>query len=385
MSDLKIFIITGEPSGDALGGPLMTAIQQAESGAVTFSGIGGEFMIAAGLDSLFPMSELAIMSPIEILVKLRKLVRLVHKTVDAIIAEQPDCLVIIDSPEFTQAVAKRVHRRALKIPIVNYVSPSVWAWRPGRAKRMRKYIDRVLAILPFETEVHHRLSGPPCIYVGHPLVTRMDEFEPDNERRSDFMQKPCLLVLPGSRSSEVLRLVDIMGQAAGMVAGQVENLEILLPAVDNVRPLIEKSIESWPVKPVILKGEEQKLAAFRRASAAITASGTASLELAMARVPMVACYKVDRLAAMLRWLVVTKTFLLPNLIAGRMFIPELMLEDCTPERLASEVVPLLTNDEERQKQFEGFDEVNQRMSVQGLDPSARAAAEILDIVSAGRK
>ncbi len=385
MSDLKIFLITGEPSGDALGAPLMTEISKAAKIPVTFEGIGGEFMTAEGIDSLFPMSELAIMSPAEILAKLPKFIRLVNKTVDAIVTTAPDCLVIIDSPEFTQAVAKRVRRRAPEIPIVNYVSPTVWAWRPGRAKRMRRYIDRVLAILPFETEVHERLSGPPSVYVGHPLVTRMDKFEPDVERRRNFKEKPCLLVLPGSRASEVKRLVDIMGEAVGRVSEQVPNLEVLVPAVANVRPLIETSIRDWPVKPVILDGEAQKFAAFRRATAAITASGTASLELALARVPMVACYRVDRLAALLRWLVVTKTFLLPNLIAGRIIVPELMQQDCTAEGLANEAVPLLTDANARQIQLDGFEDVIQKMSVAESNPSALAAVEVLDIISVNRR
>jgi lipid-A-disaccharide synthase len=385
VSDLTIFIITGEPSGDALGAPLMAEISQAVKTPVTFDGIGGEFMAAEGMNSLFPMSELAIMSPAEILVKLLKFIRLVNKTVDAIVATSPDCLVIIDSPEFTQAVAKRVHRRAPEIPIVNYVSPSVWAWRPWRAKRMRKYIDRVLAILPFETEAHERLSGPPCTYVGHPLVTRMNMLEPDLERRRNFEEKPCLLVLPGSRTTEVKRLVDIMGDAVGRISENVPNLEVLLPAVANVRPLIETSIRNWPVKPVILDGEAEKFAAFRRATAAITASGTASLELALARVPMVACYRVDRLAASLGWLVVTKTFLLPNLIVGRKFIPELMQKNCTAEGLAREAIPLLTGTNAWQKQLDGFEEVIRIMSVAGSEPSARAAAEILDVISASRK
>ncbi len=362
----------------------MAAIEQAAAVPVSFAGIGGEFMTAAGIDSLFPMSELAIMSPVEILARLPKFIGLVNKTVDAIVAARPDCLVIIDSPEFTQAVAKRVNRRAPEIPIVNYVSPTVWAWRPGRAKRMSKYIDRVLAILPFETEAHERLSGPPCVYVGHPLVTRMDEFEPDIGLRRGFEQNPCLLVLPGSRSSEVRRLVDIMGEAVGIISEKVPNLEVLLPAVIDVRPLIEKSIEKWPVKPVILQGEVEKFAAFRRATAAITASGTASLELALARVPMVACYRVDRVAALLRWLVVTKTFLLPNLISGEKFVPELMQEECTPQGLASAAIPLLVDSEARRMQFEGFQDVIRKMTVKGRTPSERAAAEILDIVSVRR-
>ncbi len=385
MSDLSIYIITGESSGDALGAPLMRALTDRYDGTVTFAGIGGEEMEKGGMESLFPLSELAIMSPLDIAAQFPRLLGLVRKCVDDIVNSRPDCLVLIDSPEFTHAVAKRVRRRAPEIPIINYAPPSVWAWRPGRAKRMPKYIDRALAILPFEEAVYKRLSGPPCVYVGHPLVARMKEFEPDQLARSGYRENPCLLVLPGSRASEVKRLCSILGEAVALVSETVPNLEVILPVVSHVRSIVEDNIAGWAVKPKIIEGEEAKLTAFGRATAAIAASGTVTLELSLARVPMVAGYRVDWLANGLRWLVVADSVLLPNLITEEKFVPELLQQDFSSEILAEKVIPLLTDDDARQQQFQGFTKVIERMSVPGMDPSTHAANEIIDVISAAHQ
>ena len=385
MSDLSIYIITGEPSGDALGAPLMRALTERHDGAVSFAGIGGEEMEKGGMESLFPISELATMSLLDIVSQFPRLLGLVRKCVDDIVNARPDCLILIDSPEFTHAVAKRVRRRAPDIPIVNYAPPSVWAWRPGRAKRMRKYVDRVLAILPFEEAAHKRLSGPPCVYVGHPLVARMNEFEPNIKSRKGYRENPCLLVLPGSRSSEVKRLSSVFGEAVALVSKKIPNLELLLPVASNVRSIVENDIENWSVKPKIVAGENAKLAAFRRATAAIAASGTVTLELSLARVPMVAGYRLDWVAHKLRWLMVAESFLLPNLIAEEKFVPELLQQNFNPENIAKKAISLLTDDETRQRQLKGFNKVIERMSVPGMNPSTHAATEIIDVISIARQ
>ena len=174
---LKIFVVAGEHSGDALGAKLIAALKAAHAGPIQFSGVGGEEMAHEGFVSLFPIEDVAVMGPMSILPRLPRIVRRVYQTVDAALAAAPDAVVIIDSPEFTHPIAKRIRKRAPHIPIIDYVSPSVWAWRPGRAKRMRRYIDHVLALLPFEPDAHARLGGPPCTYVGHPLIEKLDEIQ----------------------------------------------------------------------------------------------------------------------------------------------------------------------------------------------------------------
>ena len=179
---VTVWLVAGEESGDQLGGKLMSALK-ARLGAqgVRFGGIGGTAMQAEGLQSLFPLTDIAVMGIGAVLARLPALLRRVRRAADAIVAARPDALVIIDNPDFTHLVAKRVRRRAPEIPVVNYVSPSVWAWRPGRAKKMRAYVDHVLALKPFEPEAHLRLGGPACTYVGHPLVERLAEFRPDRK------------------------------------------------------------------------------------------------------------------------------------------------------------------------------------------------------------
>src|SRR5690606_25452220 len=178
---LRVFLVAGEQSGDALGARLMGALRARLGDRVTFSGVGGPLMGKEGLETLFPLADVAVMGPLSILPRLPRIIRRVHRTVDAAIAMRPDVVVIIASPEFTHAIARRIRRRCPSLPIIDYVSPSVWAWRPGRAKRMRRYVDHVLALLPFEPDVHLRLGGPPCTYVGHPLIERrtwLDTLDP---------------------------------------------------------------------------------------------------------------------------------------------------------------------------------------------------------------
>nr|MCH9765135.1 lipid-A-disaccharide synthase [Alphaproteobacteria bacterium] len=210
--ELKLFVIAGEHSGDALGGRMMAEINTMTHGKVRYLGVGGEHMLQAGLVSQFPLDEVAVMGPLSILPRLPRIVRRVYATVNAALAAEPDAVVIIDSPEFTHPIAKRIRRRQPNIPIIDYVSPSVWAWRSGRAKRMRRYVDHVLALLPFEPEVHQRLGGPECTYVGHPLIERkewLDALDPAPLELSLRLDRnaPVLVVLPGSRKSEINRLL----------------------------------------------------------------------------------------------------------------------------------------------------------------------------------
>lgn len=375
---VHLCLIAGEHSGDALGGPLMAALRGRSDLAWTFSGVGGELMEAQGLTSRFPLSEIAIMGPLAILSRLPKLLRRVREAADTVIAARPAGLVIIDSPEFTHAVARRVRRRLPDLPIIDYVSPSVWAWRQGRARRMRAYVDHVLAILPFEPAAHERLGGPPCSYVGHPLVERLDEFAPDEAARAG--RPPKLLVLPGSRVTEVRRLMRPFGETLRLLQESVGAFEAIVPAPDNVRSLVEELAAGWPIMPRIVSGQAAKMRAFREARAALAASGTVSLELALARVPMVIGYRIDLLAAAMRFLLKAHSVVLPNLIIGRNAVPEFIQERCTPQHLANALAPLLAEGPARAAQLQAFDEVVERMTENVESPSERAAAIVLQTI-----
>jgi lipid-A-disaccharide synthase len=378
---LRVFLVAGEQSGDALGARLMGALQVKLGDRVTFSGVGGPLMGKEGLETLFPLADVAVMGPLSILPRLPRIIRRVHRTVDAAIAMRPDVVVIIDSPEFTHAIARRIRRRCPSLPIIDYVSPSVWAWRPGRAKRMRRYVDHVLALLPFEPEAHLRLGGPPCTYVGHPLVERRAWLEaldpaPLAERLTLDPERPVLLVLPGSRSSEVGRLMKPFGEAIGLLVGQGARPQTIIPAVPHVRSQIEVALDSWPIRPHLIAGEEDKFRAFKLATAALAASGTVTLELALTGTPAVVAYKVDAIAARLRFLVKVPSVVLANLVLGENVYPEFIQEDCSPEKLAAALAPLLGDTPERWRQRDLLARVPEKLAVSAASPS-EAAAEIV--------
>ena len=296
---LRFALVVGEELGDQLGAGLIDAIRRKRPDA-TFMGLAGGRMQARGMASLFPIADVAVMGLGSIVVHLPRIIQRVHQTVDAVIAAKPDVLVIIDSPDLTHAIAKRVARRRPDLPIVDYVSPSVWAWRAYRARRMRRYIDHVLALLPFEPEAHRRLGGPPCTYVGHPLIERLGELQPKTGERKPLGEQPVLLVLPGSRHTEISRLLEPFGEAVARIVAARPDVEVVLPAVPHLADEIAARTAAWPRRPTIVLGEGEKFEAFRRAHAALAASGTVTLELALAGVPMVVAYKVDPIARLLK-------------------------------------------------------------------------------------
>ncbi len=380
----RIFIIAGEHSGDALGAKLMEALtaQCGETG-VTFEGVGGEAMVANGLKSLFPMEDVAVMGPAAILARLPNLVKRVYQTVNAAIAATPDVLVIIDSPEFTHPIAKRVRKRAPHIPIVNYVSPTVWAWRPGRSKKMKPYVDDILALLPFEPAIHKELGGPDCHYVGHPLIERkqwineldLATFSDDHNINPD---KKSLVILPGSRPNEVKHLMHPFGLAIRQLMEKTGPLTILLPTVNAVKDHVIEAAKTWPVAPVIILGEEEKFKAFKYADAALAASGTVTLELALTGTPMIVAYKYDFYLHLLRPLIKAQYFALANHILGKKAFPEFIQADCTPENIAVALAPLFNNaSRERQNQLAELARIDQRMFAAGERPSHAAAARTL--------
>jgi lipid-A-disaccharide synthase len=376
---LSVFLIAGEQSGDRLGAALMRALREQHQGALSFSGVGGEAMAASGLHALFGIEELSIIGLAAIPRRLPAILRRIRQAAAAAVEARPDVLVIIDSPDFTHRVARRVRAAAPDIPILDYVSPSVWAWRPGRARAMRAYVDHVLAILPFEPEAQRRLGGPPTTYVGHPLAEEVDALRPGEAELARRKQDPpVVLVLPGSRSSEIRRLLPPFGAAIERVHQRFGEIELLLPTLPALSEMIHAEIHRWRIASRILTDPQEKLEAFRVARAALAASGTVTLELALAAVPTVAAYRISAWeAAIARRLIRVPSVILANLVIGENVVPELLQEACTPERLAEALLPLLSDTPERRRQLEAFDRLDRIMDLENARPSRRAAEIVL--------
>jgi lipid-A-disaccharide synthase len=380
---LRVFLVVGEHSGDQLGFKLMRALREATGGAIAFSGIGGAAMQAEGLQSLFPLTDIAVMGILPVIARLPTLLARIRQTATAIIAAPPDALVIIDSPDFTHRVARRVRKALPALPIVDYVSPTVWAWRPGRARAMCAYVDCLLALLPFEPAAHQRLGGPPCFYVGHPLIERLAELRPNVEEAARRAGGPPLIVvLPGSRRTIMRRLIDDFGGALTLLAREIGALDVVLPTMPHLAAEINQRVANWPVAPRIVLGEAAKLAAFRGARAALAASGTVTLELALSGVPMVGAYKVSLIEEPLKYVVKAPSILLPNLILGERAIPEILQRECTPQSLAAALAALVREGAPRDAQLAALSRLDGLMQLpDGDTPSARAARLVLRTIA----
>jgi lipid-A-disaccharide synthase len=375
----EIFLVAAEASGDRLGAALMQALRQRATEPLRFSGVGGHEMAAAGLDSLLSMDDFAIIGFSAIPARLPRIVSHMVRIVRAVLARRPHALVVIDSPAFSLPLARFVHWFDRSVPIIDYVSPSVWAWRAGRARSMRRFIDHVLALLPFEPEVHRRLGGPPCSYVGHPLIENVAALRPNEaEARRRMADPPVVLAMPGSRSGEVARLADVFGGALARVAERTGPIEVVVPTVPHLVAQVTQAVSQWPIKPRVVVEQAEKLAAMRVARAALAKSGTTTLELAVAGIPMVAAYKVSAVEAVaVRRLVRVPSYILANLVIGENVVPELVQEDCTPDRLADALVPLLGDTPQRQRQTGAFAKLDAIMEIGSRAPAARAADIVL--------
>ena len=345
-------------------------------------------MAAAGITSPFAIDELAIFGLTAIPWRLPTILRRIRETADVIVKARPHALVIVDSPDFTHRVARRVRRRAPEIPILDYVSPSVWAWRPGRAHAMRGYIDHVLAILPFEPDVHRRLGGPPCTYVGHPLVECIADLRPDaDEAARRLADPPVVLVLPGSRSGEVARHTGVFGAAIERLSASLGAIELVLPTVPRIERQVRDSTAGWAAQPKILVDPLEKWAAFRRARVALAASGTVTLELALAGVPTVAAYRLHFIEAIvaraIRLQARLPSVILANLVIGEKVVPELLQEECTPEKLAAALAAVIHDTEQRRREVDAFQRLDRIMKIGGTSPSATAAGLVLEAARLG--
>jgi lipid-A-disaccharide synthase len=375
---LRLAIVAGEESGDLLGADLVRSLNGMAAGKVELVGVGGHHLQGEGLNSLFDPAEIALMGLSAVVRDLPRLLRRIGETARAIVAAKPDCLVTIDSPDFNLRVARKVRALAPAIPIVHYVCPSVWAWRQSRAPAMRPHVDHVLCLLPFEPAALESLGGPPGTFVGHRLSTEQGLLA----AAEDQSQRPArpagedktLLVLPGSRKGEVKRLIGLFGETVDVLVRRGNRLRVLIPTVPNVRAMVEAETANWSARPQIIVGSEAKWRAFGAADAALCASGTVSLELALAGVPLVSCYRLDWIARQFSWLVTSWSASLPNLIADRPVVPE-FYNLIRPEHHARDLEALLSDSAMRRWQLDGFEQVRRRMSTDR--PSGEIAAHMV--------
>ncbi len=324
----EIFLIATEESGDRLGSGLMKVLRQRLGGAVQFEGVGGQSMAREGLASLFPIEELSIMGLAAVVKQLPKILRLIRETATAVTEASPDIL---------------------------------------------------LGLLPFEPEAYHRLRGPPCSYVGHPLIEQIGQLRPGaGEQMRRDIQPPVLLVLPGSRRSEINHHAAVFGETLGLLHAQDVAFELVLPTLPHLQDAVAQAVKSWPVQPRVVAGDKEKRAVFRIAHAAFVKSGTATLELAIAGVPMVAAYKVGAVeAAIMRRAIRTSSVILANLVIGENVVPEFIQEDCAPDKLLPALRDILTDSLMRRRQLEAFAKLDAIMSTGKQPPSVRAADIVL--------
>jgi lipid-A-disaccharide synthase len=381
---LTIMLIAGEPSGDVLGAQLMAGLRALAGDDIRIVGVGGTAMTAQGLDSLYPLDATAVMGLREVVPRIPAILRRVRQASDYALAERPDAVVCIDSPDFTHRIARRIKRLAPDIRTVNYVAPQVWASRQYRAKKMARYFDLVLALFPFEApffEAH----GLHAKFVGHPVIERaawMTGGEALRARLGIAPDAPLLCVLPGSRASEVRFLLPPFRAAVARIAKEVPNLVCVLPTVPNVSARVREGAKDWPTPLHILEGDADKYAAFDAANVALAASGTVTTEVALARTPMVVAYRLGWLTyALMRPLISAKFATLVNILLDREAVPEFIQEKCTPENLAGAVVALFRDPAVRARQIADLEEATADLGRGEEAPSLRAARVLLDFAA----
>jgi lipid-A-disaccharide synthase len=378
---LDVFMVAGEASGDVLGAGLMRSLRHMRGGAVTFRGAGGARMVEAGLASLFPAHDLMTIGIAPVVAKLPTILRRLRETVAAVADAPPDVLILIDVPDFSLRVARLVRKRLPHLPIVKYVSPTVWVWRSGRARAMRGSIDLVLALLPFEPDVHRRLGGPPCVYVGHPLLAHLSELRPSLEEARARASGRLVLALPGSRRLELRRLGATFGEALERVAQKQGPMDVVLPTLPHLVDDITAATSRWSIRPRIVSTEAEKYAAFRRARAALAASGTVTLELALAGVPHVAAYRISLIEGLIaRMILQVPTVILANLVLGELVVPEFLQTRCTAANLSAALADVLDDTPARRRQQEAFTRLDAILGTADVSPSERAAHAVLDLL-----
>ena len=383
-----IFLIAGEPSGDQLGARLMAALNERTHGAVRFAGVGGEAMQAAGLESLVPIEDLAVMGVAEVLPKARRIFRRVRETVAAVRAMKPDAVVSIDSSGFTWRVAQRLRQRRDPVLLIHYVAPMVWAWRAGRARRMARWYDHLMTLLPFEPP-YFEAAGLSCSYVGHPVIESGADRGDGAAFRARHRIDPdatVIAVLPGSRHGEVQRLLPVFRATIERLRHRYPDLTVVIPTVRGVMDEIAEAAKSWPVPAIVVRGAQAKYDALAASAVALAASGTVTLEAALAGVPMVVAYRVNALThSLLKRLVKVKYATLLNIVLDRPAIPELLQKDCTPERLTLALARLIDDRQARERQLAACREGLAKLGRGDVSPGLRAADQVLALIAERRR
>ena len=377
-----VFVVAGEPSGDALGAAMMAALKRETGGAVRFAGIGGPAMEGEGLRSLFPMAELSVMGLIEVLPSLRRILRRIDETVAAIREARPDVVVTIDSQSFSYRVAKRL--KPAPCPVVHYVAPTVWAWKPWRARHLAAVVDRVLLLFPFEKPYWDAVALD-AVEVGHPAAEAVIDADARLAMRSRLLGDragPLLVVLPGSRTGVVRRHLPVFGEAVARLARRHPGLAVALPTVSGVADVVRVGIAGWAVPATVVEGASaERLLVMAAGDAALAASGTVALELAAVETPHVIAYRANAITAAIVRRMVTIRWASPvNLVAGRAVTPELIQESCTPGRLAAALDGLLADGETARAQRAAMGEVMTALGRGGPPPSERAARAVLEMI-----
>jgi len=388
---LTFFIVAGESSGDRLGAALMNGLKSEHNGEVRFIGVGGPLMINLGLESIFPMDELSVMGIAEVLPKIRLLLRRIKETANAVEASNPTALITIDSPDFCFRVAKRVKTQMPTLPVIHYVAPSVWAWRPKRAAKMARFVNHVLALLPFEPP-YMEAEGMSCDFVGHPITAEKQATNAQAAAFKDEMGvangRQLLTILPGSRTSEVTRLGPVFREVAERLRNDYPNLSFAIPSVGARVDLIKQIFEGLditildPREITSAEAEDRKRACYRASDVALAASGTVSLELAASETPMVIAYKMHWFTAFIkRRMVRVSTATLVNLLTDTNAVPELLLEECTAENIYHSVKKLMDSAEARDAQL-AVSARAMEMLGKGDDASgSRAAKSVLNFIN----
>ncbi|OAN43961.1 lipid-A-disaccharide synthase [Paramagnetospirillum marisnigri] len=377
-----IYVIAGEPSGDLLGGRLMAALKARTDGAVRFAGIGGESMRAEGLEPLFPMAELSVMGLVEVLPRLPNILRRIGQTLSDIETKRPDAVLTIDSWGFTGRIHKGLKARGSTIPRIHYVAPMVWAWKSGRTKTLARVLDLLLTLLPNEPAWFEK-EGLRSVHVGHPVIeggAGRGDGAAFRARHGLAADAELLCVLPGSRHSETSRLLPAFAETLALLASRRPGLVAVVPTVETVAEDVTAAARSWPLPTIVVRGAAEKHDAFAACSVALAASGTVALELAMAGLPSVITYKVSKLSAFIatRFLGLSLKFVtLVNILVDQPVMPELLQDQCRPDRLAAAVEHLLIDPAAREAQVAGARRALEKLGLGGASPSLRAADTVL--------
>ncbi len=385
MKQIKLMLVCGEPSGDALGAQLMAGLKQLAGDRVAFTGVGGLAMAREGLESLYPLDTTAVMGLREVVPAIPAILKRVKQAVDFAVQTKPDAVVVIDSPDFTHRVARGIKQRDPSIRTVDYVAPQVWASRAYRARAMAQYFDLVLALFPFEVPFFEKY-GLRAAFVGHPVIERAARISGGDALRAGLgiaADAPLLVVLPGSRTSEIRFILPVFRAAVALLAQEIPGLVTVLPTVPHVAARVRAAAAGWPTPLHIVESEAGKYAAFDAANVALAASGTVTAELALAHTPMVVGYKVGGLTFFLsKFLMTVKHITLINILLDREAVPEFLQSAATPEKLAAAVAALFRDPALRAAQTDAMKDFGRLLGEGDEAPSLRAARVLLDFIEA---